>query len=112
MMINSCVTKISLFKMWHTDPKLDELFGFGNHCNGKLGQAGVFDFEKWLNDPGQQGWRCRWTPSVCPAACCLLLFAPVSLLRKVQPTPLSTSESQLVPRIVLKVMAKENRMKN
>ena len=84
------VIMISLFNNkteWHSDPE-DELFDFGKHCNG------VFGFEKWqLSDLGQRRWRC--TPSVY----------------QLQPAQLSTSESQLVPRIVLRVMAKEYRMK-
>ena len=84
------VIMISLFNNkieWHSDPE-DELFDFGKHCNG------VFGFEKWqLSDLGQRRWRC--TPSVY----------------QLQPAQLSSSESQLLPRIVIRVMAKENRMK-
>ena len=64
------VTVISLLKKWHSDPKLDELFDFGKHCNGKLGQAGVFDFEKWLNGPGQLGWEVQVDAKCLPG--CLL----------------------------------------
>ena len=80
---------ISLFNNkteWHSDLE-DELFDyFGKHCNG---QSEVFGFEKWqLSDLGQRRWRC--TPSVY----------------QLQPAQLSTSESQLVTRILLRVMAK------